>query len=207
MRVQNGGYRMPGWYNIAKLSPDVSVRTPATPLLRPPPTDRRRDARTQMTLEEFQRDEDERGLLASRDYIRSLIDGELAKGISPRRIILGGFSQGGALSIFTGMTHPEPLAGIFLLSSYVPLSQRIKDMLPAYDDGTWPAKRVPVFQAHGRADTIIPYRMGTACRDILEGLGMRVDFRAYTGLHHNINPDEMEDLTRWLMYVLPEERE
>lgn len=132
-----------------------------------------------MTFEEFQRDEDESGTVLSRDYVNTLIANEISKGIPPSRIVLGGFSQGGALAIFTGLTYKEKLGGIFALSSYVPFANRIQSFLQGHKEGTWANKSVPVFQAHGTMDPIIPCPLGEASSKILRELGMDVEFKSY----------------------------
>ncbi|KAI5290420.1 hypothetical protein KEM54_001590 [Ascosphaera aggregata] len=160
-----------------------------------------------MTFEEFQRDEDEPGTVLSREYVNTLIADEISKGISPSRIVLGGFSQGGALALFTGLTHKEKLGGIFALSSYVPFANRITTFLEGYNQGAWLNRSIPIFQAHGDMDSVIPIALGQMSSQILQGLGMSVDFKSYRGLDHSADPDEIEDLSQFLRRVIPEQAE
>ncbi|KAI5300368.1 hypothetical protein KEM56_002510 [Ascosphaera pollenicola] len=178
----NMGMKMPGWYNVRLLS-------------------------AQMTFEEFQRVEDEPGVVASRDYVNTLIAEEVSKGIPLSRIVLGGFSQGGALSIFTGLTYKEKLGGIFVLSAYVPFANRIRSFLQGHEEGSWANKSVPVFQGHGTLDPIIPIAIGERSSEILKELGMDVEFKKYRGLDHSVDPDEIEDLSSFLKRIIPDQEE
>ena len=139
------GMKMPGWYDIKGLS-DLSSR-----------------------------EDDEEGILKSRDYFHSLIDAEVAKGIPANRVVIGGFSQGGAMSVISGLTYNSQLGGIFGLSCYLLLRRKIKDMIPASN----PNKETPIFLGHGDADQVVEYKYGKASADELVKLGYKVDFRTY----------------------------
>ncbi|KKZ59911.1 acyl-protein thioesterase 1 [[Emmonsia] crescens] len=167
---------MPGWYDIVKLGANVPI-------------------------EEFSKHQDERGILKSRDYFNTLIKAEIDKGISPSRIVLGGFSQGGAMSLFTGITQKEKLGGIFGLSCYLPLTEKISTFMP---DG-FPNKPTPVFMAHGDSDPTVLYEWGLKSADNLKALGMSVDFNKYSGLGHSADPMEILDLQKFLERVIPAE--
>ena len=97
------------------------------------------------------------------------------KGIRSNRIVIGGFSQGGAMAIITGLTHTEKLGGIFGLSSYLLLSHKIIDLLP---DG-WPNKQTPVFMGHGDADPLVKYEFGKKSAELMREMGMSVQFMTY----------------------------
>lgn len=84
-----------------------------------------------MSFEDIKQREDEPGIVKSQAYLHSLIAGEIEKGIPSERIVLGGFSQGGAMSIFSGLTCPQRLGGIFGLSCYLLLQGKVKEMIPA----------------------------------------------------------------------------
>lgn len=129
----------------------------------------------QISVDEFHENEDEAGVLRSRDYLNSLIAEEVSKGISPSRIVIGGFSQGGAISLLTGITYKEKLGGIFGLSTFLPLSRRIADLKP---EG-WPNKTTPIFTAHGTADTVVPFEIGTLTADTMKRMGLDVEYRKY----------------------------
>jgi len=174
----NMGVSMPGWYDIAKLSPN-------------------------MDIEEFHKLQDDRGILKSRDYFNSLIKTEMEKGIKPSRIVLGGFSQGGAMSLFTGITSKEKLGAIFGLSCYMPFSNKIQEHLPE----SFPNRQTPVFMAHGDADQVVKFDMGSKSADFLKGLGVSVDFRTYPGMGHSADPGEIQDLQNFLERVIPAEED
>ncbi|KAL2007490.1 hypothetical protein VTN00DRAFT_8928 [Thermoascus crustaceus] len=172
----NFGMSMPGWYDIAKLGRDVQY-------------------------EEFLRHQDEPGILRSRDYFASLIKDEINKGIKPSRIVLGGFSQGGAMSVFTGLTGKEKLGGVFGLSCYLLLSDRIKNYIPE----DWPNKDTPFFLAHGMDDDVVKYEFGKQTAQALKDMGLDVSFNSYPGLPHSADPEEIQDLERFLEKILPPE--
>jgi predicted esterase len=136
---------MPGWYDIKSLSDLAS------------------------------REEDEEGILRSRDYIHSLIDAEVAKGIPANRVVVGGFSQGGALSLISGVTYKNQLGGIFGLSCYLLLQKKLKELIPAES----PNQNTPIFMGHGDADPVVKYVYGKKSADALKELGYKVDFRTY----------------------------
>jgi hypothetical protein len=130
----------------------------------------------QLDFEESVRSQDEPGILRSRDYFNTLIKEEMDKGIKASRIILGGFSQGGAMSVFTGLTSPEKLGGVFGLSCYLLLSDRIKNYLPE----EWANNKTPFFLGHGLDDDIVPFQFGKKSADVLKEIGVEdVSFNPY----------------------------
>src|SRR4249920_2897295 len=111
------------------------------------------------------RREDERGVRASQALIEALIGREKERGTKAGRLVLAGFSQGGAIALQTGLRHPERIAGIMALSTYVPVGEK----LPAEAS---PANRdVPIFMAHGSYDPVIPLARAEQSRKLLESLG------------------------------------
>src|ERR1700761_7510084 len=100
---------------------------------------------------------DEPGILRSRTVFTKLITDEIDAGIPSNRIILGGFSQGGAMSLFTGVTTPHKLGGIFGLSCYLVLGDKIKDFVKESSDAN---KDTPIFMGHGDADDLVRYSWG-----------------------------------------------
>ncbi|MCJ1403602.1 hypothetical protein MMC11_006825 [Xylographa trunciseda] len=151
------------------------------------------------TFNDLQSAHDEVGILRSRDYFNSLVADEVAKGIPSTRIVLGGFSQGGAISLFTGATSPLKLGGIFGLSAYLLLHHKIADFIPAAQ----PNKDTPIFMGHGDADPTVRYPWGQRTAAALRDLGYAVDFRTYSGLQHSADPEEIDDLERYLLARLP----
>jgi phospholipase/carboxylesterase len=141
------------------------------------------------------RREDEAGLRESQRQIEALIEREQARGIPAARIVLAGFSQGGAMALQTGLRHPERLAGLLALSCYLPLADR----LPAEAS---PASRgVPIFMAHGTGDDLIPVARARRSRDVLAALGHPVEWREYP-MPHAVCPAEIRDIGAWLRGVV-----
>ena len=117
------------------------------------------------------------------------------RGVAPGRIVLAGFSQGGAIALQTGLRHPERLAGILALSTYLPLAETV-----AAEAG--PANRdVPIFMAHGTDDPVIPLQRAAISRDALRKLSYQVDGREYS-MPHAVCPEEIGDVGAWLDRVL-----
>lgn len=119
--------------------------------------------------------EDEQGILASRDYFNELIKAEVDAGIPAERIVLGGFSQGGAMAIFSGLTSELKLGGIVGLSCWLLLSEKFKDLLP---EGV-PNKETKVFMGHGSVDPLVKTERGQQSYDKLKGTGFDVKFQLY----------------------------
>ncbi len=136
-------------------------------------------------------DTDEAGIRASVAAVGDLIEAEIARGVPPERIVLAGFSQGGAIVLQAGLTCTRPPAGILALSSYVPLP----DALPA--EMTAANRGAPVFMAHGSDDPVVPFALATASRDRLAALGCQVEFRAYR-MAHTLCAEEIADIRAWL---------
>jgi phospholipase/carboxylesterase len=146
-------------------------------------------------LEGHSRRADERGVRESQAQIAALIEREEKRGVAPERIVLAGFSQGGAVALQTGLRFPRKLAGMMALSTYLPLAES----LPAE---AAPANRqTPIFMAHGLYDPVIPIMMGAGSMTFLTGLGYAVEWRQYP-MPHSVCPDEIEDIGAWLRKVL-----
>jgi phospholipase/carboxylesterase len=141
------------------------------------------------------RREDARGVRESQAHVEGLIRREGRRGIPPARIVLAGFSQGGAVALQTGLRYPERLAGILALSTFLPLPDTLgAEAHPANRD-------VPVLMAHGTADALIPLSRGRDARDRLRALGYRVDWRQYP-IPHAVSDAEIADIAAWLRGVL-----
>ncbi|GAA5853157.1 hypothetical protein JCM8547_000220 [Rhodosporidiobolus lusitaniae] len=153
--------------------------------------------------------EDVPGLLSSSSFLRSMIQSEIDSGVPAEKIVVGGFSQGGVLSLLTGLTHPEKLGGIVALSAFLPLTHedKIKSLV------TEESMKTPLFWAHGTSDPVILHsRFLHSRKYLLEDLGwadavpggeegeMKGDFtiESYGGMQHELGAGEMEDLVRWL---------
>jgi phospholipase/carboxylesterase len=138
---------------------------------------------------------DEEGLRASAAAVEALIAREGARGVAAERIVLAGFSQGGALALYTGLRHAARLAGIMGLSAYLPLERRLASEAHAANAAT------PLFLAHGRLDPVLPFAAGERARDRLQALGYAVTWKAYT-MPHAVCAEELADISAFLREVL-----
>jgi phospholipase/carboxylesterase len=140
--------------------------------------------------------QDEGGIRESAKTAAALLRREAERGVRSDRVVLAGFSQGGAIALFAGLRYPERLAGILALSTYLPLDTALAaEAHPAN-------AAVPVFQAHGRFDDIVPLALGQGTRDLLVARGYDVDWRTYP-MPHSLCAQEVEDARAWLLKVLP----
>lgn len=139
--------------------------------------------------------EDEAGLRRSLVTIEALIAHEKERGIAANRIVVAGFSQGCALALLTGLRHRERLAGILALSGYLPLAASTAAERSAAN------RDLPIFQAHGERDGVIPIARAIQSRDALVALGYPVEWHAYA-MEHSVCPEEIADIGGWLRRVL-----
>jgi len=144
---------------------------------------------------DLSRREDEKGLRASQAMVEQLIAQEKARGIPAERIVLAGFSQGCAMTIQTGLRHPETLAGLLCLSGYVPLHTTIAEERHPSNQAT------PIFMAHGRGDQVIPIVRAEQSRDLLRSLGYEVEWHEYL-MPHSVCQEEVDDISAWFRRVL-----
>lgn len=140
--------------------------------------------------------QDEAGVRASENMVCGFIDSEIAAGIAPRRIVIAGFSQGGAIALHTALRYPQRLAGLLPLSTYLPLHQR----LPA--EASVANRAIPILMCHGRYDPVLPYTLGQGSCEFLRGLGYTIDWQEYP-MQHEVCEEEIERVSRWLLDVLP----
>ena len=140
--------------------------------------------------------EDERGIRASQAAITALIERESARGIASTRIVLAGFSQGGAMALFAGTRYPQPLAGIMGLSCYLVLAAQLHAERSAANAAT------PVFLAHGSQDPVVAPQLGAGARAQLEACGYAIEWHSYV-MPHALCPQEVADIAAWLRRVLP----
>lgn len=135
--------------------------------------------------------EDEVGLRESQKKIIELIEQEHLRGIPYERILLGGFSQGGAMALFTGLRYSVPLGGIIALSCYLPLAKKMAQ------EASVANKNIPIFMAHGTADPIVPFLWGKASCQMLTDLKYPVEWHAYNMMHQLCYP-EIVDIRKWI---------
>lgn len=144
-----------------------------------------------MSLEPGSRQVDEAGIVQSRQMIRTLIARENQRGIPSRRIFLAGFSQGGAIAYTAALTHPETLAGVIALSTYLP-SQRL-----LAEEAGEANRATPIFAAHGTADDVVSMQLGLQARDYLKQGGYPLEWHEYP-MPHTICLEEIELIGEWL---------
>src|SRR5256885_9371858 len=141
------------------------------------------------------RREDERGVRASQVLIEALIGREKERGTKAGRLVLAGFSQGGAIALHTGLRHPERLAGIMALATYLPVREKLLPEASAAN------RDVPILMAHGTYDPIIPPDLAEQSRALLQSLGYPVEWRRYS-LAPSLCPAGLPPLRPWLGQVL-----
>lgn len=140
--------------------------------------------------------EDEAGFRGTDLAIRELIGRELQRGIPAARIVLAGFSQGGAVSLYTALRLSERLAGVMALSTYLPLAGHLAAERGAANLAT------PIFMAHGLADAVIPLTRAIDSRDQLKSLGYSVEWHQYP-MAHALCTGEIAEIRHYLLRVLP----
>lgn len=141
---------------------------------------------------------DSEGIHESQRTAEALIQEQVEAGIRPERIVLAGFSQGGAIALQTALRHSQRLAGLMGLSTYLPLA-------PTLEAERTPANAaIPIFMAHGEEDQLIAVDRAEASRDILQALGYEVQWHTYR-MGHAVCPPELRDIGEFLARVLPPE--
>ncbi|PWN45248.1 Phospholipase/carboxylesterase [Ceraceosorus guamensis] len=172
----NGGMPMPSWFDIR-------------------------------TLDDISGGEDEVGLRKSADALSALINAEEAgsqehldgQGVPSERVVVGGFSQGGAIGLLCGLTHPKPVAGIVGLSTWLPL--RAKMVAPYL---TSHARNIPIFLGHGTADQVVKYEYGQRSAKFLRAGGENDGGAgSYDGMAHSACMEEIEHVAEYLEKVIP----
>jgi phospholipase/carboxylesterase len=144
---------------------------------------------------DLRRDADEVGIRASVAAVGDLIQTEIDQGVAPERIMLAGFSQGGAIVLHAGLTYPLRLGGIMALSTYLALPEAVAVELREENRAT------PIFMGHGTEDPIAPIAVAQASRDQLVTLGCKVEFHSYR-MPHSVCMEEVADIRAWLGAIL-----
>ena len=135
--------------------------------------------------------QDVAGIRASIGELEALIAREAERGIPSERVILAGFSQGGAIVLAGGVRHASKLAGVIALSTYLPMDGLTADERNKVND------RMPIFMGHGGYDPVVPQMLGTLSRDALVALGYDVEWHNYP-MAHQVCPPEIADLRAWI---------
>jgi phospholipase/carboxylesterase len=166
----NGGFVMRAWYDI--LSVNLGQGQENKP-----------------------RKEDEAGMRESESVIKRFLDREVARGIPASRIVLAGFSQGGAMALHTGLRYPHKLAGLMALSAYLPLHSKLPQERDPENQHT------PIFMAHGSIDNVVPVSLATASQAYLAQSGYEVEWHDYP-MMHEVCREELDDIGAWMTKVL-----
>lgn len=138
-----------------------------------------------------ERAEDDAGIRESEGIVMRYIEQEIAQGIPASKIVIAGFSQGGAIALQAALRYRQRLAGVMALSTYLPLAAS----LPA--EASAANRDVPILMCHGVHDPVVPAQMGEASRDALQGLGYRIEWRTYP-MEHSVCMEEVVELSKWL---------
>ena len=139
--------------------------------------------------------EDESGIRESQAQIEQLMAREKTRGVPANRIVLAGFSQGGAIALQTSLRQPERLAGVMALSTYLPLGAKLAAERQAINSD------LPIFMAHGTFDPMIPMLRAAQSREALLALGYPVEWREYP-MPHSVCPEEIADIAAFLLRIL-----
>lgn len=142
---------------------------------------------------EIDRKVNREGLMASAAEINAFIDNELKRGIDSRRIIVIGFSQGGAVAYQVALSHAKPLGGLLAMSSYFATSDSIR-----LNDAN---RHLPIEIQHGTHDPVVPESLGKNAATLLKTLGYPVNFRSYP-MEHGVCPQQITDISEWLQQLL-----
>lgn len=141
---------------------------------------------------------DEAGIRASGAILDELIAREVRRGIAPDKVVVAGFSQGGAIALHSGLRAKQKLAGIMALSTYLPIGEAFQaEVIDAADCGH---RDVPIFMAHGSLDPMLPMALGRDSADLLVAHGFQVEWHDYP-MAHSVCLEEINDIRHWLLSV------
>ena len=146
-------------------------------------------------LEGRSKEPDEKGVRASQAAIGALIEREISRGITADKIVLAGFSQGGAIALQTALRYPQKLGGVMALSTYLPLAESFASEAAADN------RKTPIFMAHGTEDAVIQPAMGARSRDVLTEADYDVEWHDYP-MAHSVCLPEIGDIAAWLKRTL-----
>lgn len=144
---------------------------------------------------EIAREIDEAGIERSAREVRTLVEREIERGVDSGRILLAGFSQGGAIALHTGLLFDRSLLGILALSTYVPLPQRVSN----HENNS--NRSLPVFMGHGTHDPIVPMQLGQQSYEHLKSEGYKVEWHTYP-MEHSVSMEEIRDVGLWITQLL-----
>jgi len=132
------------------------------------------------------------GVLESEITVSALIKEQIDAGIPANKIVLAGFSQGGVISLFTGLRYAEQLAGIMALSCYLATADKLPTELSDANKST------PILQQHGEQDDVVPMFAGKMAYDLLKAGGYNTQWKTYA-MPHSVLPVQLKDIGKWLL--------
>lgn len=135
--------------------------------------------------------QDLQGIQESAAHVSALIDNEISKGIAAGNIILAGFSQGGAIALYSGLTGEHKPGGILALSTYLPVQEQVLSALRP------DASSIPIFMAHGLQDDVIQIQHAEQSKQVLEQQQLLLEWHTYS-MPHSVSADEVRDISEWL---------
>lgn len=141
-------------------------------------------------------EQDEDGINAASKRLQHLINEEVKAGIPSNRIIVGGFSQGGAVALYSSLTNQQKLGGVIALSTWMPMHTKVGGLIKGNTD-------TPMFQAHGEADPMVPISFGSMTSALLKQINPNVEFKKYAGMGHSSCDDELKDVKAFIDKCLP----
>ncbi|KAG0294963.1 hypothetical protein BGZ98_001550 [Dissophora globulifera] len=149
-------------------------------------------------LNKVDQEQDEEGMLNSRQQIMQIVREEIEQnGIPANRIVIGGFSQGCVMGLMTSLTSEYKFAGIVSLSGYMPLHKKIMNMVSDAN------RKTPILWGHGDADPVVSLDFGVQSVDLLKKNKFNVTFNTYRGLGHSSSPQEIRDVLEFLLQTIP----
>ena len=134
--------------------------------------------------------QDETGVRESVRFVQELVARENRRGVPTERIVIAGFSQGGAIALAAALRHPQQLGGVVALSTYLPIAESTEKERSETNRG------LPVFMAHGNLDPVVSHALGLMSKGYLENLGYTVDWHSYA-MPHSVSAEEIEALSAW----------
>jgi len=142
--------------------------------------------------------QDEIGIRESGEQLKMLVERERERGMPYEKIVLAGFSQGGAIALHTALRFPQRLAGLMALSTYLPLPGSFDEEVAGNSEAQ--SNELPVFMAHGSFDPMLPMALGQQSHEVLEKAGYEVEWHEYP-MAHAVCPEEIGDIRNWLLSV------
>jgi phospholipase/carboxylesterase len=143
---------------------------------------------------DLRQEQDRDGIVQSQQQLEQLIENEIDQGIAAERIVLAGFSQGGAIALYTGLRYPKRLGGIMALSTYLPLADTTEAERAEVNNN------IPIMMAHGVQDQTIVVEAGKESKQLLGQLGYEVSWHTYP-MEHSVCAEELGDISKWLSGV------